>query len=125
MGPALAGVGAHDAAQQAAVSLDSHFRYLSGLLLGIGILFWWAIPAIERQGQLVRALTLIVVIGGLGRALSLIELGEPGSEGMRLALIMELVVTPLICLWQRRVEVQSGAGARPRAGFFTASARLF
>ena len=124
MGPALAGLGAHDAALLAPVSLDSHFRYLSGLLLGIGVLFWWAIPTIERRGALVRALTLIVVIGGLGRALSLAELGEPGSEGMRLALIMELVVTPLICLWQHRVEVRMGAGPRPRAGFFTPSSRL-
>jgi hypothetical protein len=125
MGPALTGLGAHDAAQQAAVSLDSHFRYLSGLLLGVGIVFWACIPAIERRGVLVRALTLIVVIGGLGRALSLIELGEPGSEGMRLALVMELLVTPLICLWQHRVEVRMGSGPRPRASFLTASSRLF
>jgi hypothetical protein len=124
MGPALAGLGAHDAAHLAPVSLDSHFRYLSGLLLGIGILFWWAVPSIERRGMLVRALTLIVVIGGLGRALSLVELGEPGSTGMRLALIMELLITPLICLWQHRVEVRMGSGPRPRAGFFTASSRL-
>jgi hypothetical protein len=122
MGPALAGLGAHDAAQQAAVSLDSHFRYLSGLLLGIGILFWSSIPTIERRGMLVRALTLIVVVGGLGRALSLVELGEPGSESMRLALIMELLITPLICLWQHQVELQAGAGVR--AGFFTPSSRL-
>jgi hypothetical protein len=124
MGPALAGLGGHEAAALVPVSLDSHFRYLSGLLLGIGILFWWAIPTIERRGALVRALTLIVVIGGLGRALSLIELGEPGSEGMRLAIIMELLVTPLICLWQHRVEMQMGSGVRPGAGFFTPSSRL-
>jgi hypothetical protein len=124
MGPAMAGFGAHDAAQLAPVSLDSHFRYLSGLLLGIGILFWWAIPTIERQGTLVRALTLIVVIGGLGRALSLIELGEPGSEGMRLAILMELVVTPLLCLWQHRVEVQTQGRAWPARDIFHPSSRL-
>jgi hypothetical protein len=33
---------------------------------------------------------------------------------MRLALIMELVITPLICLWQRRVELQHlGFSRRP------------
>jgi hypothetical protein len=30
------------------VSLDSHVRYLSGLLLAIGIGFWSTIPWIER-----------------------------------------------------------------------------
>lgn len=87
-------------------SLDSHFRYLSGLLLAIGLLFWSTVPGIERRGVLIRALTLIVVVGGLGRAVSLAEAGEPDLP-MRLALIMELVITPLICLWQFDVERRS------------------
>jgi hypothetical protein len=87
----------------AGAPLDSHFRYLSGLLLGIGLVFWAAIPTIERRGLLVRALTLIVFVGGLGRAISLLQVGAPDG-GMRLALIMELVVAPLICLWQFKVE---------------------
>ncbi len=124
LGPALAGLGEHGALAAGGVSLDSHFRYLSGLLLAIGLLFWGAIPTIERRGMLVRALTLIVVIGGLGRALSLIELGPPGSEGMRLALIMELVVTPLICLWQRQVELQAQGRAQPLHDLMHPSSRL-
>ena len=80
-------------------------RRLYLLILAIGLIFWMMIPTIERRGALVRALTLVVFIGGLGRALSLLEVGEPGSIGMRLALAMELVVTPLICLWQRQVEL--------------------
>jgi hypothetical protein len=124
IGPAFAGLGAHDAASGAGVSLDSHFRYLSGLLLGIGLLFWWAIPSIERRGPLIRALTLIVVIGGIGRALSLAELGAPGSLGMRLAMLMELVITPLICLWQHRVEQQAQAPDRRGPAMVGASRRL-
>ena len=97
LGPRLAGLAA------APASLDSHFRYLSGLLLGLGLVFWAAIPTIERRGLLVRALTLIVFTGGIGRAVSLLAVGAP-SGGMRLALVMELVVTPLICVWQFNVE---------------------
>ena len=81
---------------------DSHLRYLSGLLLGIGLAFWSCIPAIERRTGLVRALTLIVVAGGLARAWGLTQSGWPGA-GMAGALVMELVVTPLLCLWQARV----------------------
>jgi hypothetical protein len=51
------------------VDLDSHFRYLSGLLLGIGLAFAWCIPAIERRTLLFRTLGLIAVVGGLGRLL--------------------------------------------------------
>ena len=47
------------------VSLDSHYRYLSGLLLGIGLGFWTAIPNIEHEGHHFRLLAAIVVVGGL------------------------------------------------------------
>jgi Domain of unknown function (DUF4345) len=84
------------------VDLDSHFRYLSGLLLGIGIAFAACIPRIEDKGRIVRILCLIVVIGGVGRLLSLLETGVPGA-GHRFALVMELGAVPLITLWQARV----------------------
>src|SRR5579875_4036643 len=80
---------------------DSQFRYLSGLLLGIGLVFWWCIPSIERRTETVRALAVVVVAGGIARAFGWIDHGDPGAS--RWALIMELGVTPLICLWQTRV----------------------
>ena len=84
------------------ISADSHFRYLSGLLLGIGLLFWWTVPAIEERGTLFRFLTLVVVLGGLARLSGLFLTGIP-SLAMLGGLGMELAVTPLLCLWQVRV----------------------
>lgn len=82
--------------------LDSHFRYLSGLLLGIGLGFASCIPAIEKRGRRFRLLGAIVVLGGLGRLLSLPTAGLP-SEGHLFGLLMELCVVPLLMLWQARV----------------------
>ena len=79
---------------------DSHSRYLSGLLLGIGLTFWWTIPTIERRGPIVRGLAIIVVIGGLARLGAVIQHGS----ALSLPLAMELAVTPLIALWRERVE---------------------
>lgn len=102
-GPAiLKGVGA-----PAPTDLDSHFRYLSGLLLGIGLAFLACIPAIERRATLFRALSLIVVAGGLSRLVSLVLVGTP-SAGHQFGLIMELVVVPLIMVWQGRVAARHG-----------------
>jgi len=84
------------------VNLDSHFRYLSGLLLGIGVGFISIIPRIERHTERIRLLTMIVVIGGSGRLLGLFLTGVPNIT-MLAALGMELVVTPLLCLWQHRL----------------------
>jgi hypothetical protein len=119
MGPGFVG----GAGSPADISLDSHFRYLSGLLLAIGLLFWGAIPRIERHGVLIRALTLVVVIGGLSRLVSLVERGAP-DDGMRFGMAMELIVTPLLCFWQRRVELAAQGGALSLSAYADIASRL-
>ena len=94
-GPALTG-------DQVSVSADSHFRYLSGLLLGIGLLVWSTTPAIEEKTGRFRLLALLVFIGGLSRLLGLVLTGVP-SLYMLASLGLELVVTPILALWQTRV----------------------
>ncbi|MBS0546688.1 MAG: DUF4345 domain-containing protein [Proteobacteria bacterium] len=79
----------------------NHERYLSGLLLAIGLGFWSSIPDIERRTGRFRLLTFVVAVGGLCRLIGVL-LGDPLSPPVILALAMELVVTPVICLWQAR-----------------------
>jgi len=86
----------------ASVSADSHFRYLSGLLFGIGCVVLTIIPNIERNGETLRAIASIVALGGFARLWSLIHVGWPGTP-MVLALFMELGVTPALYFWQRRI----------------------
>lgn len=95
-------LGAAFIGQGADPSLDSHVRYLSGLLLMIGLAFWQAIPTIERQTVRFRLLGAIVVCGGVARLLGVALAGWP-SWPMRLALVMELIVTPALVLWQARI----------------------
>jgi len=83
-------------------AVDSHFRYLSGLLLAIGVAYWTTIPEIERQGARFGLLTVIVVTGGFFRAVGMVIDGSPGPI-MTGALIAELTITPLLYLWQLRV----------------------
>jgi hypothetical protein len=88
-----------------AVDLDSHFRYLSGLLLAIGLAFASCIADIERKTARFRFLALLVVIGGIGRLISYLSIGAPGS-GHVFGLIMELVTVPLLALWQARIAAE-------------------
>ena len=117
-GPEMVGGGA-------AADLDSHMRYLSGLLFGIGLGFASCIPRIEEHSARFRLLGAIVLVGGLGRALSLFDVGLPGREH-RLALGMELGTVPVLLLWQWRVarrfrrgdvaDLKSQGAAGPRSG---------
>ena len=96
LGPAALG-------EQAPGAFDSHFRYLSGLLAAIGVAYWTTIPDIENEGAKFSLLTIIVVCGGFARALGMLIAGPPGAA-MSAALIMELAVTPLLYLWQARIQ---------------------
>lgn len=86
----------------APADFDSHFRYLSGLLLAIGLAFASTVPRIETKERRFRLLACIVVAGGTARLLSLLAIGPP-SRATIAALVMELAVTPALTLWQRRV----------------------
>lgn len=86
----------------APADLDSHFRYLSGLLLAIGIAFASCIPGIEDKTARFRLLALLVFVGGLGRLFGLVASGVPGA-GHVFGLAMELGTVPLLVLWQARV----------------------
>ena len=103
VGAGLAGMlqGGSMTGSHADAGLDSHVRYLSGLLLAIGIAFWTTIPAIDRQGARFGLLTVLVVIGGLGRLLGVVLLGWPPAP-MIFGLVMELGVTPSLWLWRLR-----------------------
>ncbi|MEZ0170256.1 hypothetical protein [Microvirga sp. TS319] len=41
------------------ISAESHFRFLSDLLLGIGLCFWSTLPPIEDKTRRFRLLTLL------------------------------------------------------------------
>jgi protein-S-isoprenylcysteine O-methyltransferase Ste14 len=80
----------------------NHERYLSGLLLAIGLAFWTTVSDIEGKTARFRLLTALVVIGGISRLLG-VALGDTPSWLIGGALAMELLVAPLLCLWQGRV----------------------
>lgn len=101
-GPGFAGAGSFS------ISLDSHFSYLSGLLLAIGIGFYSTVPRIEAHTARFRLLTALVAAGGLARLYSMITIGVP-DRAMMFGQIMELIVTPLLCLWQGLVAARHAA----------------
>ena len=87
---------------EGAADLDSHFRYLSGIFLGLGLIFVSTVPAIERRTARFRLAAALVVCGGLGRLLALLATGAPMRPHLA-GLGMELVVVPLLVLWQGSV----------------------
>lgn len=95
-----------------ATDLESHFHYLSGLLLAIGIAFASCVPGIEARGARFDVLALLVIGGGLARLASMLIDGVP-STGHLAGLGMELVLVPLLVAWRTRVARRMAASGLP------------
>ena len=84
------------------VVIDSSVRFLKGMTVMIGLIYWSAVPNIERHGERISLVTLILVGGAVARLLAVVSHGVP-TMGILLSLTGELIVVPLLWLWQRHV----------------------
>jgi hypothetical protein len=87
---------------QAAPDLLSHYRYLSGLFFGVGLVLLSCVLRIEARTARFRLACGVIVMGGLARAVGLI-MGDAPSAAHHVALAAELGLVPLLVLWQARV----------------------
>jgi hypothetical protein len=81
------------------VVIDSQIRFLGAIWLGVGIVLYWALPAIEKQTTLFRLLIGSIFLGGIGRSISAFSVGTPPNH-LIAAIVLELIGMPLIILWQ-------------------------
>lgn len=84
------------------VMMDSYIRFLKGMLLAIGLIYWWSVPDIERHGERIAIVTFILVLGAVPRLIAVIGHGVP-TIGILVGLTGELIVAPLLWFWQRHV----------------------
>lgn len=81
---------------------DSHYRYITGYYLSLGMLGLWMIPKIENHTSLFRIVCASVFMGGVGRVFSIAQVGIP-SLPMLLFTGLELCF-PLLILWQAKTS---------------------
>jgi hypothetical protein len=92
------------------VVMDSYIRFLKGMLLAIGLVYWSSIPDIERHGERISLITFILVLGAVPRLMAVIGHGVP-TIGILIGLAGELILAPLLWLWQRHVASAAQRGA--------------
>lgn len=86
--------------------LDSNIRFFGGLALGLGLALLWLTPGIERKGLLFRTIWLCVLLGGIGRIISMILLGLPPLS-MVVFTFIEVPLVPVLIYWQKRISIKN------------------
>ncbi len=80
---------------------DSHYRYIAGYYISLGMLALWMIPKIETHRGLFRILCASVFLGGIGRIVSILQVGLPNF--MVLLFTAFELCFPLLLFWQAKL----------------------
>jgi Domain of unknown function (DUF4345) len=82
--------------------LDSNYRYFSGLWLALGLCLLYTVRSIEYNGLMFRLVWGAIFIGGIGRAISMIQLGMPPPPFIGFT-ALELIGAPIFIAWQASI----------------------
>jgi len=76
--------------------LDNVHRFMAGVYLGTGIISFWAAITIRQQGTLVYLLALGVLLAGIGRLVSISQVGLPEPAAVWLGYLTPELLLPVV-----------------------------
>lgn len=95
--------------------LDSQVRFLGAVWVGLGAIQLVCLGDLRRYSTILQLCFAIVILGGIGRALSLLQAGHPSSDigtvFIAVALAIELMLVPLVWLAFRRAILAASEGS--------------
>lgn len=77
--------------------LDADLRFFGAMMLGIGLIFFWAIAKFETLGSVIYILASAVAVGAGARIYARITYGSPGTAGT-IPVVLEAVIPVLLIL---------------------------
>ena len=79
----------------ATLLLDADLRFFGAMMIGIGLIFFWAIAKLEALGSVIYILASAVALGAGARIYARVMYGNPGIAGT-IPVVIEAVIP--ICL---------------------------
>ena len=76
--------------------LDNVHRFMAGVYLATGLINLWAGMTVRQQGTLVYLLALGVLFAGIGRLVSISQVGLPEPAGLWLAYLVPELLLPFV-----------------------------
>ena len=81
----------------ATLLLDADLRFFGGMMLGIGLIFFWTIAKLETLGSVIYILASAVAVGAAARIYARIMYGNPGTAGT-IPVVIEAVIPIFLIL---------------------------
>jgi len=78
--------------------LDNVHRFMAGVYFSTGVIALWAAMTIRRQGTLVFLLALGVFLAGIGRLVSISQVGLPEPAAVWLGYLIPELLLPVVII---------------------------
>jgi hypothetical protein len=98
-----------DAGQAATLLLDADLRFFGAMMIGIGVIFFWAIWRVEALGSVIYVLAVAVALGAAARIYARITFGNPGTAGT-IPIVIEVLIPIFLILLLYNVGKDQGKG---------------
>ena len=77
--------------------LDADLRFFGAMMIGIGLIFFWAIAKVEALGSVIYILASAVALGAATRIYARVMYGNPGTAGT-IPVVLEAVIPVFLVL---------------------------
>jgi hypothetical protein len=84
--------------------LDNVHRFMAGIYFSTGLINLWAAMTIRRQGTLVYLIALGVFLAGVGRLISMAQVGLPEPAALWLAYLVPELLLPIVVALAHRAS---------------------
>jgi hypothetical protein len=91
--------------------LDNVHRFMAGVYLATGFINFWAARTIRQQGTLVYLLALGVLFAGIGRLVSISQVGLPEPAAVWLGYLIPELLLPFIIAAAHRASRRNASPA--------------
>ena len=79
--------------------LDNVHRFMAGVYFSTGVISFWAARTIRQQGTLVYLLALGVLLAGIGRLVSISQVGLPQPAAVWLGYLIPELLLPFVIVF--------------------------
>ena len=86
--------------------LDNVHRFMAGVYFSTGVISFWAARTIRQQGTLVYLLALGVLLAGIGRLVSISQVGLPQPAAVWLGYLIPELLLPFVIVFAQRASTR-------------------
>lgn len=89
--------------------LDNVHRFMAGVYFSSGVISFWAARTIRQQGTLVYLVALGVLLAGIGRLVSISQVGLPQPAAVWLGYLIPELLLPFVIVFAQRASTRPAA----------------